>query len=60
MRFYQHKEYLVRGGPGISSMFSFFFGFPLKERGKIQKRIGWFKQKKNTVVFFCFSTSALE
>lgn len=59
MRFDQHKEYLVRGGPGISSMFSFFFGFPLKERGKIQKRISSNK-KKNTVVFFCFSTSALE
>jgi len=49
MRFYRHKEYLVRGGPGISSIFSFFFGFPLKERGKIQKRIG--SNKKRILLF---------
>ena len=49
MRFYRHKEYLVRGAPGISSIFSFFFGFPLKERGKIQKRIG--SNKKRILLF---------
>jgi len=48
MRFYQHKEYLLRGAPGISSIFSFAYLVFLSKKEEKSK-----KEKVQTKKEYC-------